>query len=248
MEISNGKEHKVLTQTRPAGIFIVVASLITLPGLFTLISIGWPDFIQGMGAIEAVAIMEQNWGAVRLGNFILFIANILWFPAVWFVARLLFDKNNLWVEMALWFAVASLAIRTIWWGMGLTVYPIFIELMPSLSPAAAEAMDAFYIVLNDTMSTVQEDIGVNILGGISGLILSVLMISKRVVPVWIGYMGAAGHVFFIISSAELIGLNAGDFFAMAAPTLMNFWLTFIGIVLILRNTEVSVLVADPSKA
>lgn len=220
---------------RPIGAFITLAALMTPPALIILMGAGWPDHVQGTRASDAMPILLENGAALNLGGFLFVIANLLWFPAIWLLARTLFDRQNAWVELAIWLAAASLALRALWFAVGQTVNPILTELWPGLSPQAQEAMDVVYILLNDTLSTVQEDIGVNILGGVAGLILSVQMLRHRTMPIWIAALGIAGHAALILSSAELVGLSAGDAVALAAPTLSGFWMMFAGIVLMLRG-------------
>ena len=201
-------------------------------------SAGWPDFLR-MPASEAVPILSENWPAIRFGFALMFLANILWFPAIWCLARVLFKPGSKWVDLALNFALASLAIRGLWYGVALTMFPVLIDLWPNLDAASIGAVDAFYIFLNDILSTVQEDIGLNLLGGFAGVILCILLLRHRKLPIWIAVMGLTGNSLLIVSSAEMIGLNAGDLVALLAPSLMGFWLIFAGIFLAVRGPQVS---------
>ena len=89
------------------------------------------------------------------------------------------------------------------------------------------------------LSTVQEDVGLNLLGGFAGVVLCILTLRHRGLPIWIATMGLTGNSLLIVSSAEMIGLNAGDLVAFLAPSLMGFWLIFAGLFLVVRGSHVN---------
>jgi hypothetical protein len=145
---------------------IILYALLALPSLFVLPAIEWPDIIQGTTAGEALPLIGADLGTFRLGYALLLLDALLFLPATYVVLRWLAEapESSGLVRLARGFAIASAALRGLWWAVGLTLYPMLEQRYtdPNTNAAAREAIDVVYLAVNDIFSTVQEDIGVNI--------------------------------------------------------------------------------------
>lgn len=96
--------------------------------------------------------------------------------------------------------------------------------------ATRRAVDVFYIAINDVFSTVQEDIGVNVLGGVFLVIVAVLIWQTRALPRWSAVLAAVAGVSYLVSTSELVGIPNGPIVPILGPVLSSLWLIAVGVV------------------
>jgi len=212
-------------------VIIALVGLTSIPGIILLSISGWPDIFQGMPIDETMQLYSENRLNLNMGFFFFVISGLLWAPGLWFIVDAVRRAGG--HSDAMSFAVvligASLAVRVAWYGVSITMTPIAADLWATGDPTTQAAIDVILRLSNDMLSTLQEDIGVNLIGSTALLLVCIEIIRLRVFARWLGYFGAAASVCFFISSAELVGLDAGLFVAIAAPSLMNFWFLFMAI-------------------
>ena len=223
-----------------AAVLIGVYALLAIPPLLILPgAIGWPDTIQGMPATEALPVIRDAIGTFRLGYTILVLDALLLLPAAFFVVRAMAggERPGMLLQLAYGFAVASAALRSLWWAVGLTVYPVLDNLLtsPETGAAGREAADVTYIVINEVFSTVAEDIGVNIFGALFTILVSAAILAGRGFPRWLGVWGILGGLLLISSSAELLGFRSGAVIPVLAPTITQLWFLALGVTIWLKR-------------
>ena len=209
--------------------------LVLLPG-----AVGWPDTIQGMPATEALPVIREGIGALRLGYTLLVLDALLLLPAAYFVVRAMTggQRPGPLLQLACGFAVASAALRSLWWAVGLTVYPVLDGLLVSGQTGAAgrEAVNVTYIAINEVFSTVAEDIAVNIFGALFTILVSVAILAGRGFPRWLGVWGILGGLLPVSSSAELLGFRSGAVIPVLAPTTTQLWFLAMGVAIWRKRT------------
>ena len=213
---------------------IALVGLTAIPGIILLTMAGWPDMFQGAPMAETMAGLSATQGILTTGLFFFTVSGLLWAPALWFVLDRSRDAGGHRdaVSLAGLFIAASLAVRVAWYGANATATPIAAEIWATGGPAERAALDVMLQLINDVLSTAQEDIGVNLIGSAALLLIGLEIIRLRVFPRWLGYMAVVTSLLFVISSAEMVGLNAGQTVAIAAPSLMNFWFLFMAVAMI----------------
>lgn len=219
---------------RFAATLIVIYALLVLPSLFVLGgNLNWPDIVQGTAARDALPVIRAEIGTFRFGYLLLTLDALLFWPAAYCVLRALARGERLGplLQLAQGFALASAGIRALWWAVGLTVYPRLDQLFLAAPAGSAtrEAIDVVYVAVNEIFSTVQEDIGVNILGALFTILVSVAILREGKMPRWFGVVGLLGGGLLVSSSAELLGIGTGEIIPLVAPTIVQLWFLAIGV-------------------
>ncbi|MEM7737140.1 MAG: DUF4386 family protein [Deinococcota bacterium] len=209
-------------------------ALITVPSLILLPLAGWPDFAQGASATDSLPTIMANIDAFRLGYLLFIVAGLLYWPATFLLIHAIKVKDtpSLSLQLASGLALASAATRSAWYAASMTVFPILNNLYQSGDAATQAAVDVVFIVLNDTLSSIQEDIGVNLIGAAAGILIAVFIWQTKRLPRWLAVMGIVGSTLYVLSSAEILGIDlggVGDLLALMGPTVTNFWYLFMGI-------------------
>ncbi|MBC8078607.1 MAG: DUF4386 domain-containing protein [Chloroflexales bacterium] len=226
-------------QRRIAAIILLLAGLLPVLGIVLLPATGWPDSVQGMSASEAFPLVRDNALAFRYGNVAMALAGILFLPAAIYILRVIAGdaaQPTLLMRVAYGFALASGALRSLWYAVSLTTTPVLDRLWQGADPATQASINVFYIAINDLLSTVQEDIGVNLFGGLFTLLVAIAVLRGRAFPRWTGVMAAVGASAYIISSSELLGIPNGEIIPLLGPSVSSLWLAALGVVELLRHS------------
>ena len=210
------------------GLSLLLAGVLPAIGFLILPAIGWPDIAQGMSAGEALPKVAANEVAFRLGFGAMTLGALVALPATIYLAR----RVGGWFLLGL--ALAAAVLRPLWYGSSLTVIPVLQDLWERGDASTRAAVDVFYVGYNDLMSTVQEDIGVNIFNGLFLLMIGIGTWKRAVYPRWLAVLAAISGVSFLVSSAELLGLPNPAFIAIAGPVLSSLWFIALGVVELAR--------------
>jgi hypothetical protein len=236
------KEHGMTPisaiERRLFALIILLSGLLAAAGFLILPASGWPD-TTSMPAAQALPLIRDNMGSFRVGYGLMTIASLLFIPAGVYIVRLIQAGNrepaSLWLATASALVLASGSLRALWYGASLTVVPIMDSLWQGSDPATQTAINVFYLGVNDLLSTVQEDIGVNIFGGVFMLIVGVFVLRGGSFPRWTGAMAVVGAISYIVSSAELFGLPNPGSIQIVGPVVSGLWLIALGLIELLRR-------------
>jgi hypothetical protein len=227
-----------LIARRLFALVMLLSGLLSLIGFVALPASGWPATAQGMSAAEAFPIIAPNLGAFRLGYAALTLAGILFIPAAVYILQAIRPASGpapLWLQTAAALAIASGALRVIWYAASLTVVPTLMGQWEGADVATRAAIDVVYISLNDLLSTVQEDIGVNFLGATFTLIVAAATLRGGRLPRWTGALALVASLAYLISSSELVGLPNPSGLQALGPALSAIWLMALGVIELLRS-------------
>jgi hypothetical protein len=209
--------------------------------VFLLLQVGWPDALQGMPFAEALAPVQANPTAFRLGYGGMVCSGMLFLPAAIYLARVLSTRGEtgmlVWVIGAL--GIAGGTLRSLWYAAVLTGVPVLERLWSSGDEATRAAVNVFYIAINDTLSTIQEDTGVNLFVGVFLILAAAAIWRTRSYPRWTAVMGLTGGLSFIISSSEFIGIPNGQIIPLLGPVLSSLWLAALGALDFIRPAAVA---------
>ncbi len=139
-----------------------------------------------------------------------------------------------WVIGAL--AIAGGTLRSLWYAAVLTGVPVLERLWAGGDEATRAAVNVFYVAINDTLSTIQEDTGVNLFVGTFLVLTAAAIWRTRAYPRWTAVMGLVGGLSFIISSSEFIGIPNGPIVPLLGPVISSLWLAALGAIDLLRPT------------
>jgi hypothetical protein len=224
------------------GVVLVLAGLLPAIGFLVLPATGWPDTAQGMSAAEALPRITADEGAFRYGFLAMVVGGFLFIPATMYLLHVLRPEGRrapLLLVVAAAFALASGALRSLWYAVSLTTFPILRDLWDGADASTRAAIDVFYIAVNDVFSTVQEDVGVNVFGGVVLLLLAVLIRRSDALPRWTAVPAAVAGVSFLLSTSEFLGVPNGDILPVLGPALSGLWFITVG-VLTLRGRTAAV--------
>jgi hypothetical protein len=228
---------------------LLLSGLLSLVGFLALPASGWPATAQGMSAAEAFPLIAANLGAFRLGYGALTLAGILFIPAAVFILQAVRPAEGsapLWLQTAAALAIASGALRTIWYAASLTVVPTLMGQWEGADETTRAAINVLYVTLNDLLSTVQEDVGVNFLGATFTLIVAAATMRGGRLPRWTGVLALGASLAYVVSSAELVGLPNPSELQAVGPALSAIWLMALGGIELLRSRSSAV--ALPARA
>lgn len=223
---------------RAFGVVLVLAGLLPAVGFLLLPAIGWPDIAQGMSAAEALPRIAADPGAFRLGFGAMVAGGVLFLPAAAWVLILLrraAGATTPLLVVAALFAIASGALRTLWYAVSLTTFPVLQRLWDGGDEGTRRAVDVFYVAINDVLSTVQEDIGVNVFGGVFLLLVAALVVRTRALPRWTAAVAAVAGVSFLVSTSELVGIANGPVVPIVGPVVSALWLIAVGVLQLLPS-------------
>jgi hypothetical protein len=225
------------TARRLFATLLLLSGLLSLAGFLILPATGWPDIAQGMPVAEAFPQISAEWGAFRAGYAALALSGILFVPAAIYILQVVRPAGAapLWLLVAAAFALTSGALRSLWYAASLTVVPTLERLWQGADAPTQAAVNVFYIGVNDLLSTVQEDIGVNFFGALFALIVGVVVLRRGGFPRWTGALAVLSSACYLISSSELIGLPNPGPIQVAGPVLSTIWLIALGVIELIRR-------------
>ncbi|MFN5391549.1 MAG: hypothetical protein ACK5CM_20750 [Pseudanabaena sp.] len=223
-----------------AGCVLFLGGFLSIPGQILLPATGFPESLQGMGGSEAISLFLVNEFAFRVGYLSNAISALLVFFGMIYLAKVSYNKipNLLSSKPLLGLAISSGALRSIWWFALLTQVPLMAKLWQEADSAGKAIINVNYILLNDLLSTIQEDLGVNILGGLFLILFSVSVFKNKVYPKWVAIMAGIAALSFIASSSEFLGIPGGSVLPFIGPTVSGFMFMGIGILEWLRARNV----------
>jgi len=227
-----------LPHRRTLGTVLVLAGLLPAVGFALLPTLGWPGILQGAPATEALPRLEADPLVFRIGFGSMVLAGLLFLPGLLHVLRVLdatTPRPAAPLRLLLALTIATATLRTLWYASALTVFPVLGGLLRDGDADTRAAVDVTYIALNDLLSTVQEDIGVNVFGGVLLLLTSVAIVRARAYPVWIGVLGAVAGIAYLVSTSELAGIPNGPIVPVLGPALQSVWLVALGVIELVRR-------------
>lgn len=86
-----------------------------------------------------------------------------------------------------------------------------------------------HVAINDVLSTVQEDIGVNVFSGAFLLLAAAVIWRGRALPRWSAVMAAVAGLSYLVSTSEFLGVPNGEIVPILGPVLSGLWLAALGI-------------------
>jgi hypothetical protein len=110
---------------------------------------------------------------------------------------------------------------------------------PDADPDVAQTTFVTYQMLYTLLNTTTEDIAVNILGGGWFVLVGLTMATSRRLPALLGWIGAGIGFLYLVSSAELFGLQlgtSGNIIPLVAGVAGPFWLGAAGILAVRKIT------------
>lgn len=232
-------------------VVLLLAGLLPIPGLILLSSINWPDIAQGMSAAEALPQLSQNPLAFRYGFLAMAVAGILSLPATLYILRVLGDdsvRQPMLIRVASGLAVAAGALRSLWYLVSLTTFPVLGRLWQSGDAATQAGINVFYVAINDVFSTVQEDLGVNIFFGSFLLLVTIAIWRERAFPRWTAAMTGVAGISFLVSSSEFLGIPNGQIIPFIGPSISSLWFAALGIIELLPRTDIPRAIVSRSQA
>jgi hypothetical protein len=227
---------------RVFGATLVLSGLLPAVGFLLLPAIGWPDSAQGMSAAEALPRIAANEAAFRLGFLSMVVGGLAFLPASLYLLHILRRPDrpaSLLLQVATAFAIASATLRTLWYAMSLTTFPVLQDLSEGADAATVAGVEVFYVAVNDVLSTVQEDIGVNVFGGVLLVLLAALIRRSDALPRWTAVPAAVAGVCYLLSTSEFLGIPNGSILPVLGPVLSSLWFMAVG-VLVLRRQDARV--------
>lgn len=218
--------------------YLVFAHLgLGIAGIILMGQLRFPAILNLPGH-EAFPFLQSASPNGWLGFKLFLLHQLLFWPVSFYVTKWSSSQaetTSSGLQIAQGFAVASSALRGLWWGVWITAIAIMVPLYTNGNAVNRDILNTLYIVLNETFSTINEDIGVDLFGGIWGLIVSVTLIRSSERPNWIGYLGVLSGLCYLISTTDLFGLPKLKLAEMLAPTLTSVWLLSIGIAMLLKR-------------
>lgn len=227
-------------ERRVFAVILLLAGLLPIPAAVLLTQVGWPNSLQGMPFAEALPLVNANPFAFRFGYGAMVISGVLFIPAAVYLLRVIAGAGepSLLLRVAGAFAISGGALRSLWYAVVLTGVPVLERLSTDADAATRAAINVFYVAINDTMSTIQEDIGVNLFIGTFLVIVAIATWRTQAFPRWTAAMGGLGGLSFIISSSELIGISNRPIIPLIGPIVSSLWIVALGFIELARASRI----------
>lgn len=216
-------------------IVLIGHGLLAIPAIIVLSKLNFPDILTLSGQ-EAFPIIQQQPGNLIAGFGLFFLYSLLFLPASAIVSEVAM-KDVSHKNLHHYLAVAGATLRSLWWALWLTVIPLMATLYfaPETTGTMKETLSLLFRILNETFSTISEDVGVNIFSSLWALVISLAIIKHGNFPKWMGYFGLVGSLLYLISSSELLGLGSIEIAQSMAPPVSGLWFTTLGVILFRRS-------------
>lgn len=218
------------------GSILIGHGLLAIPAIIVLSKLNFPDILSFSGE-EAFPIIQNQPQNLLLGFGIFFVYSLLFLPASAIVSKMVMVNQENKTPFYQYFAIAGGTLRMLWWAVWLTAIPLMtiIYFAKDTTLAQKETLSLIFRILNESLSTISEDVGVNIFSGIWIIIISFNSFKYQTLPKWMGILGLVSGIFYLTSSSELFGFGSIDIVQSLAPPISGIWFTSIGIYLLLTS-------------
>jgi hypothetical protein len=206
---------------RFGAIALFLGGIFSIPGQIILPMTGYPESLQGMGGGQALPLYLANVLAFRTGYLFNGISAILVFFGMLYIARVASKSapDSALTKPLTALAIASGTLRSLWWFGLLTQIPLMATLWQQADEAGKAMLNLHYILLNDFLSTMQEDVGVNLFGGSFLLLFGISVWRSQAYPKWVAISSLIASISFIASSSEFLGIAGGSILPVLGPSI-----------------------------
>jgi Domain of unknown function (DUF4386) len=217
------------------GWLLIAESLLIFVPLTVLGSaINWPKSLSDP-ADKILPLLIQNASAVRFGYLVYLVYSILFGVIALLVTRVLNDEKStsIWMRVAAGFGLASMITRCLGIMRWLVAMPTLAILYAdsTISTATRESIAVVYRVLNDYAGSLGEVLGVSLFAGLWLVIVSWGILSTKILPKWLGFLGLVSATLLAVQLAKLFGVDLGAFISISVSVL-QLWFLAMGITLI----------------
>jgi hypothetical protein len=220
-----------------AALLAFEALLIFVPLVILGAAIEWPASLDDPASVALPRLLE-NESAVRAGYIVYLAYSALFLPVAVLATRALTrrDDGDVWVRLALGFAVASTLARCIGILRWLTAMPALAEAYVAAPDDATRAsLAAQYNLLNDFGGGIGELLGVSLFA-VLWLAATVVAAWRSDTPRWLLAFGAFVALLLAAPLVELGGGDAGPLVTVGASAL-HFWLLAAAFVIARRSSK-----------
>ena len=148
------------------------------------------------------------------------------------------SRNNVYLNLAIGFGIASMVCRTLGIIRWLAPMPILAEIyvQPSTSEASRAAIDVVYQALNQYGGSIGEVLGVSLFTTVWLIVVSMTIIKDRTLPRWLGLFGLVSSILLTTQLVELFGIDTGSVIAVSV-SVFQAWFLAMGITCLLRSVK-----------
>ena len=228
---------------RLLGYVVVVTGFLSLAFGLTTLSVLDYFGLEGAPAADVAAFLNQNLSLLQASMMAAMVGYVIAVPMMLIITAATFrgEAPRGWRgDFALGLVWASLPLRPLWWAALITLMPALLAASrPDADPDVAQTTFVTYQMLYTLLNTTTEDIAVNILGGGWFVLVGLTMASSRRLPPLLGWIGAGIGLLYLVSSAELFGLQlgtSGNIIPLVAGVAGPFWLGAAGILAVRKIT------------
>ena len=223
---------------RTTGLLLIRESVLLFVPIIVLgKAIDWPASLNQPAKIVLPLIVEQS-QPVLIGYFTYLIYSVLFYPISLLTVQILKSKsrNNIYLNLAIGFGIASMVCRTLGIIRWLAPMPILAEIyvQPSTSEASRAAIDVVYQALNQYGGSIGEVLGVSLFTTVWLIVVSMTIIKDRTLPRWLGLFGLVSSILLTTQLVELFGIDTGSFIAVSV-SVFQAWFLAMGITCLLRS-------------
>ena len=223
---------------RTTGLLLILESVLLFVPIIVLgKAIDWPASLNQPAKIVLPLIVEQS-QPVLIGYFTYLIYSVLFYPISLLTVQILKSKsrNNIYLNLAIGFGIASMVCRTLGIIRWLAPMPILAEIyvQPSTSEASRAAIDVVYQALNQYGGSIGEVLGVSLFTTVWLIVVSMTIIKDRTLPRWLGLFGLVSSILLTTQIVELFGIDTGSFIAVSV-SVFQAWFLAMGITCLLRS-------------
>jgi len=228
---------------RLLGYVVVVTGFLSLAFGLTTLSVLDYFGLEGAPAADVAAFLNQNLSLLQASMMAAMVGYVIAVPMMLIITAATFrgEAPRGWRgDFALALVWASLPLRPLWWAALITLMPALLAASrPDADPDVAQTTFVTYQMLYTLLNTTTEDIAVNILGGGWFVLVGLTIASSRRLPALLGWIGAGIGLLYLVSSAELFGLQlgtSGNIIPLVAGVAGPFWLGAAGILAVRKIT------------
>ena len=218
---------------RALGAFLIFQSLfIWVPLIVMGKTINWPASLSEPASVNLPAIVEHAL-TVKAGYFSYLVYSILFFPLAYFLSTFAEGER---IEshfgiIAVGFAALSTLARCFGIIRWLTAMPI---LAAYWMEAQSAELAALFDVLNAFAGGLGEIVGVGMFAGFWAVIVNLKILSRNLIPAWLGVFGLVSGLAVMAPTIELFNIDLGGFISITTA-LIHIWWLLLGIYLIVKS-------------